>query len=101
MWTSLRVFFSGALRAVIYALLEWLKSEAAKFTAEYFDDAKKIVLELASNTDLDGREKFDYACKSLTILLKDKGIKYKDHWIHDAIQTAYGALYKELHKDAQ
>jgi len=98
MWTTFRVFLSGALRAVIYALMAWLKSEAGKFAAEYFRDAQEIVREMAGKEDLTGKEKFEYACKALIIKLKEKGIEYKDHWIHDAIQTAYGALYEELHK---
>ena len=99
MWTGFRVLLSGALRVVVKALLVWLKSEAAKFTAEYIADAQDIVRSVAINKQMSGREKFDFACDELVKKLKDKGLKYKDHWVHDAVQTAYSALYGELHKE--
>ena len=96
MWTTLRLFISGSLRRLVVALVPFLKTQAAKFTADYFDDARAIVKELAACEQLTGREKFDTACDKLAALVRDKCAVYRDHWLHTAIQAGYDALKEEL-----
>jgi len=94
MWTTFRVLFSRVIRI----LMPWIMSEAGKFTAKYWEEAKAAVRKIEETSDLKGREKFEYACKALIILLKDRGAEYMEYCVQDAIQSAFGALYKELHE---
>jgi hypothetical protein len=97
MWTAIKVFFSGALKKVLAALIPWLKTEAAKFAAEYLEDAKDIVAGVAKQTDLSNSEKFAAAKIRLIELMRDKAAAYKESWVNLLVELAYSEV-KQLEK---
>jgi hypothetical protein len=97
MWTAIKVFFSGALKKVLAALIPWLKTEAAKFAAEYLEDAKDIVAGVAKQTDLSNAEKFAAAKIRLLELMRDKAATYKESWVNLLVELAYSEV-KQLEK---
>jgi hypothetical protein len=84
----------GQLKTVFTALLPWLKTEAAKFAAELLPDAKQIVAEVAKKDGLSNREKFELAAKTLRQRAIDLGYDYKDRYVNQLVEIAYG-LFKE------
>lgn len=87
-WRLLR---NRVLLAIIDKLLDWFKSEAARFASEYLQVAIPIVKE-AALMDVPGPEKFRWAGDKLRVQLTEQGIKFRNHWVDTAIQAAVGAV---------
>lgn len=98
MWTALRVFFSGTLKMVLAALIPWLKTEAAKFAADYLDDAKDIVAGVAKQKDLDNAAKYAVAKGMLVQLMREKAATYRDSWVNLLIEIAYAEVKADAEK---
>ena len=96
MWTAIRVFFSGALKSVLAALIPWLKTEAAKFAAEYLAEAKDIVAEVATMSELSNSEKFAKAKSMLKDAVKRKAAMYRDSWLNLLVELAYSEYKNEI-----
>jgi hypothetical protein len=78
----------GQLKTVFYALLPWLKSEAARFVVELLPDAKQIVSEVAQ-MDISNREKAELGADMLRKRAIHLGYKYKDRYLNQVIEIAY------------
>jgi hypothetical protein len=94
MWTTLKVFLSGALKKIVDKLLPWLKTEVAAFIADYLDDAVIIVGDVAKRSDLSNSEKFKLAKEMLVAELMLQKQVYKENRLNALIEIAL-SVYKE------
>lgn len=87
----LKLLGNRVLRAIVAAVLDWLLSEAAAFTARYLTRSVEIVEKVAKE-NIPNPEKFRLAGDMLRAELKTQGIAFKDHAVDSAIQAAVGVL---------
>ena len=93
----LKLMGNKVLREIVAAVLRWLLSEAAAFTARYLTRAVEIVEVVQATADVPGAEKFRMAGDMLKDELRHQGVAFRDHAIDSVIQAAVGVM--KAHSD--
>jgi hypothetical protein len=97
MWTKFLMMLS-ALRGVLQPLMPWFQTEAAKFVAEMLPTAMLIVEGVSKQADLSNAEKAELAAKRIAEAAKEQGKKYKESYLNQAREVAWGMVKDLLEK---